>query len=951
MRTFRRISAIVISLAMIMSCAFSSVAFAAMDFNDVADNNPYYRAIEDLVDKGIINGIDNGDGTFSFNPDGTIKRSEFAKMIAVADAPNNYSFTAPKSSFTDVAEDHWAKGYIEYAVNRKIINGMGDGTFAPDAPVTYAQAIKMIVCALNYGFAVEESNPWYQSYLDIANRLNLTKNAMSLPDNPAPRGLIAQLIYNMNNTAPAVQTGTDSEGKPIYSAGDSTKEEDSKGTKTYEGILYGVFNETITGDSLNLNKVEALVDDGDEEEIFNIGSYSVEDIAEFLGYEVEVTYSEDNAGDFIIERISKTKSNEEYAIADLDISEVTNSTVEYYDDNAKNGIDEIEFSDNIYVLYNGEKLNSGTSIKKALDIETGEIKFIDNNGDGTMDVAFVKSYKTMFVGSTTNSKGKYTVYDKYFDTTKAVVFDENDDDLIVNLLSSGSDKLSDGKLSNIAKDNVLSVAETDAGRVVEIIVSKDTASGAVKSVDKTNKTVKIGNATYEFSAYYDDAVANGADMELSVDDSAKVYLDYTGKIIAVDKTEVSSSYGYIIKVGPASNNKMDETNYKARLVDANGSVKDYPVATTGLKINGEGGKTPSDLADAVEDAATTVNKGKPDGTTKDSEGNPIESIVTNATQAVLVKYTLSGGNLKTVTIAATPDGIKDEYLADANALTYNSSSNSFGSAFKVSSSTKVFVVPADRADTSDYKVTTVSSYFKNGMSYIVDAYDAEKEGEPARVVVAYGEKSIIAPNAATVLVKNIKDTSDSEGEPVKLLTYYTVDDLDTEKTINTKANDTLGSVAAGDIIKFSTTKKDGEDVIDKIQHIFDVSADEIVADTSVFKDEDGNGMVDYSIAGHSEYHAIYGTVTYKDDKSENISIKADGKTAAVDFTIGGGTKVVKYDPAESNGVSDVFVVGDKAAIVGENIFVGENADKSGASKVFAYRSSYTGALSGIIIYK
>ena len=108
MKAFKRISAIVISLAMIMSCAFSSVTFAAADFNDVADNNQYYKAIYDLVDKGIINGYDNGDGSFSFKPDGNITRAEFAKMIAVADAPSTYIAAAVTPALTHLLQVHQA---------------------------------------------------------------------------------------------------------------------------------------------------------------------------------------------------------------------------------------------------------------------------------------------------------------------------------------------------------------------------------------------------------------------------------------------------------------------------------------------------------------------------------------------------------------------------------------------------------------------------------------------------------------------------------------------------------------------------------------------------------------------------------------------------------------------------------------------------------------------------
>ena len=45
----------------------------------------------------------------------------------------------------------WASGYVNVAVSEDIIAGFEDGTFRPDEQVTYAQVVKMLVCAAGYG--------------------------------------------------------------------------------------------------------------------------------------------------------------------------------------------------------------------------------------------------------------------------------------------------------------------------------------------------------------------------------------------------------------------------------------------------------------------------------------------------------------------------------------------------------------------------------------------------------------------------------------------------------------------------------------------------------------------------------------------------------------------------------------------------------------------------------
>lgn len=65
---------------------------------------------------------------------------------AVAD-----NLTVGATGFTDVDSDRWSTPYISYLVGKGIINGMGDGTFAPTANVTGYEFSKMMLRAAGYG--------------------------------------------------------------------------------------------------------------------------------------------------------------------------------------------------------------------------------------------------------------------------------------------------------------------------------------------------------------------------------------------------------------------------------------------------------------------------------------------------------------------------------------------------------------------------------------------------------------------------------------------------------------------------------------------------------------------------------------------------------------------------------------------------------------------------------
>jgi hypothetical protein len=78
--------------------------------------------------------------------------------------------TAEAASSPDVFKDvsaHWAKTQIEEAVAKGYVAGYPNGTFKPDAPVTRAQFITMLVRALRLEHAPEGST-WYTTYVKAA---------------------------------------------------------------------------------------------------------------------------------------------------------------------------------------------------------------------------------------------------------------------------------------------------------------------------------------------------------------------------------------------------------------------------------------------------------------------------------------------------------------------------------------------------------------------------------------------------------------------------------------------------------------------------------------------------------------------------------------------------------------------------------------------------------------
>lgn len=109
-----------------------------ISFDDVTDEHWAHAYITALASRGIINGDENG----SFNPEANISRAEFCAILSRC---SDADISATEGPFSDVASDSWYSGYVIWAYNQGIVNGVGENTFAPDAPVSRQDMSVMIM--------------------------------------------------------------------------------------------------------------------------------------------------------------------------------------------------------------------------------------------------------------------------------------------------------------------------------------------------------------------------------------------------------------------------------------------------------------------------------------------------------------------------------------------------------------------------------------------------------------------------------------------------------------------------------------------------------------------------------------------------------------------------------------------------------------------------------------
>ncbi|AIQ46213.1 hypothetical protein R70723_10200 [Paenibacillus sp. FSL R7-0273] len=87
-------------------------------------------------------------------------------------ASSNPGAEAAAAGFKDVPAAHWAKSGIDAAVNKGYVEGYPGGLFMPDASVTRAEFIKMIVTATGQPVEATEGK-WFESYVGAAQQAGL----------------------------------------------------------------------------------------------------------------------------------------------------------------------------------------------------------------------------------------------------------------------------------------------------------------------------------------------------------------------------------------------------------------------------------------------------------------------------------------------------------------------------------------------------------------------------------------------------------------------------------------------------------------------------------------------------------------------------------------------------------------------------------------------------------
>ncbi len=988
----KRFSMLLALTVLLTSLIPSFTANAA--FSDVDDSHPYREAISTLSTLKVINGYE--DGTFA--PDKDISRAEFTKMIVYMLGLGN--LTTPITTFDDVPQTHWANANIKTAYDLEIINGFDDGSFRPDQPVTYEQALKMVVCTLGYQPYAEQMGGYPMGYREQASILELTDKISNLgfSDN-APRGVIAQIMFN------ALEVEKHESVNGIWKASGKTLLNDYLNVEALKGTLVGVEDSTTSECNAVLAPKTMAVKDSitGEEFIIDFAEHNitVAELIDNLGRTVQVYYRKDklSSDKWLVEISTDIHKNAEVTINSSEIQEIDGSVIKYRQEgSSKTSTARLDLS-NLSIRYNGRAITpydniNGTSFPEALnnlfdpsssDFIYGTVRLISNDSKEIYSMVDIYDYDVI-VAQRALQTTDYRIQDKVT-PSKTLTLDPDALDYTFTLTRNGNDAES----TRIAANDVVVYAESLDGTFKTVKASSSSVSGKIDSLNTTKKTLAINGKTYPYSNYFENYLATKENRTLQSGLQIKAYTDAFGTIQwgTITSTESYYPYAYVIdSVSEAEEYFLklfapSSTSVKTLTSSTTYKVKTYKIAEN-AKINGLK-RSPEAIVGAL-----ATSKYVPDtSATNTSDYN----------QFIRVGFNSSGEIDNVITVSDTT-GIEntnaEQLVIYSEADTYKVTTNAVTESddktlYSIKSSTPLFVIPSDRSDTDAYAVknTISSSSITAGTSHFIEAYDVNSSKYPT-FIATYGaaiQKGTPVSYTSTfkLLATDIEQEVDTELDEVfdMLRTYNCATSVSNLK-ISNESTDDFSTLEKGDVI---LTGLDGDNYADNYWLVQDYTKIREVLDGTTY---DWTATQTQTAANHWQKYVFdfrypKGTASATNDfyitssnttgilsrvamfnvmqvlPEENLlyltkeGFDADGNAIATSYetiAVSGNTKILRYD-SDADEYTPYIVDSTSTTLTISDILDIENYGMSCSKIMLHYysESSGTPAAKFIVIYE
>ncbi len=486
-----------------------------------------------------------------------VTRESFAYLTAKA---TGISVTGNDESrrYKDVPTYSYAFSAINNLVDFGVISESADGRFRPNEYITYNEACTMLLNAMNYDVLAENYGVWPHNYQAVVSELDIEVKRFN---DVVTLDKAAKLIVEFMK-APTYQFDGDeysSSGKSLFEKVFSIE----CGEGTVEAFSGGALD---SGDIMHEKHVKISGKNFEVGNDFDESKY-------FAGY-VEYFYCYESGKEEIV-FMRKADGAEKDLIIDIDnFASLENGRISYYKDENLSSVKRQSLENDYTIVYNGMPLI--TKVTETIEnLNKGSITLKDSNDNGKYDVVLISDYKN-FVVSTYDSYNS-VVYDKIVQGNKIDFLDKSH----VKVSADGKEISYDSLIT----DNVLSIAQSQDGEIISILVSGSFKKGKLEALNED--VAVIDGVEYEIEKSYTDKFLTGVGTE------AVFHLDSFGKIAYASKAETSRmKFAYIIK-GILSE---DDDGYKIKMLTEDNEIVLMPVAEK-ITVDGDRLDTTEEIRD------------------------------------------------------------------------------------------------------------------------------------------------------------------------------------------------------------------------------------------------------------------------------------------------------------------------------------------------------------------
>lgn len=671
-------------------------------------------------------------------------------------AQYDYQRISGRPIFKDVPQSHWAVGYIEHAALGGYLRGTAADKyiFAPDDPAACTDGYEAMLKLLGYQPFIERKGGGTTGIIGAAQEAGiLVSGGVNLTVDS-----LAQLLYKTMRAEMLEMTGISVSGGQI----------DYRRTRPY--MEYAFDMHAAERVRVEANSVTSLTGGAAcGEGKARIGGMSFYDenslSVPYIGYLCDVYYiQEDNSSERYI-KVMISRAEEPITVKPDEVEYITRDSFRY---EREGSIQTERLSPVLNVIYNNQLLDTWDPAGGL--IADGSYQLIDTDGNGDIDLLYIKAYQYMVVRNVLAGQEKVTGAYRYNGDGMGL------DSIDLSDFAGGVEqrvwytmKGQPAALTDIRPGAVLSVLRGtgSAPRAVEVDISYSTLNGDADALSteegimqggvKKPDVVYLGTTSYKLtSAFY----SSGG--QISPGDAGTFYLTKTNKIFAFEKSGVSGLlYGYLKDVGKT--NGLDET-YLFRMFTAEGEWAELEAAER-IKANNSSGKAEQML---VNSGIITLTNGE----------------ISNVA-AQLVRYRTNGTKLTELqTVQTDLTGITDIDVREAALRTaasngefrlcHSGDMRFYGSQqnldWKVilTKPCPTFLVPDNpRTASEDSFAMRDNNFFEYNTPYPVWSYDENTFGQPGALVVSAGSGAGgAAPSKYIFMADKLSEAVNTVGDEV-----------------------------------------------------------------------------------------------------------------------------------------------------------------------------------------